>query len=247
MKITTKSVALALLVAFSVAGPATAQTGNGFLTADEVVGRMVQQDAVRRAQLGSYSATRRYVALNGERRAEMLVEVKCASNGEKQFNIMSEDGSSLIRKTFLYKTLAAETEASSRRSATNVDISPANYEFRLMGKDRMNEHPVYLLELTPKGSNKFLIVGRIWVDAVDYSIVRVEGSLARSPSFWVRSIHFVQTYQKFGPIWLAASTRAVIETRAFGEAELTIETLDYKLSPTNDRTAKAEYPAGLFR
>lgn len=247
MKMAATSVPLALLVAFSVARSATAQTDNAFLTTDAVVGRMMQQDAVQSAQVGGYTATRHYVVLNGERKAEMLVEVKCANDGAKEFNIMSEEGSSIIRKDVLHKTLAEETEASRRSPAANVDISPANYEFRLMGKDRVNERPAYLLELTPKASNRFLIDGKIWVDAVDYSVIRAEGRLARSPSFWVRSVQFVQAYQKVGPMWLAASTHAVIETRVFGEAKLTIETSDYKLSPTIDRTAKAEYLAGLRR
>jgi negative regulator of sigma E activity len=247
MKMAPTAVTLALLVAFSVAGSATAQTGNAFLTADEVVGEMMQHDAVQSVQFGSYTATRRYIALNGGRRAEMLVAVKCAGDGAKEFDILSEEGSSIIRKNLFDKTLAEETEATRRSAATNVDVSPANYEVRLIGRDRINERPAYLLELTPKVNNRFLIVGKIWVDAVDYSIIRAEGRLAGSPSFWVRSVHFVQTYQKVGPIWLAASTRAVIETRVFGEAELTIETSDYKLSPANDRTAKAEYLAGLRR
>ena len=112
-------------------------------------------------------------------------------------------------------------------------------------RDFANGRPVFLLDVTPKEDNKYLINGRIWVDATDYSIVRIEGSPARNPSFWVRSVHFEHTYQKVGPFWLASSTHSVGEIRSFGEAELTIETSGYALKPPDVRTAKADYPAGL--
>jgi len=76
-----------------------------------------------------------------------------------------------------------------------------------------------------------LITGKIWVDATDYSIVRIEGQPARNPSFWVHSVHFVHTYQKLGPFWFASSTDTTSQIRVFGDSELTIENVDYKLNP----------------
>jgi hypothetical protein len=72
-----------------------------------------------------------------------------------------------------------------------------------------------------------VIDGRIWVDADDYSIVRIEGRPAKNPSFWTRSVHFVHIYQKVGPFWLAESTHSVSEIRIHGSAEMTIESSDY--------------------
>jgi hypothetical protein len=44
----------------------------------------------------------------------MVVAVTCAENSEKQFTILSEDGSYAIRKHVFYKMLKEETEASRR-------------------------------------------------------------------------------------------------------------------------------------
>jgi hypothetical protein len=247
MKIAMNSVILALLVGFLTTAIGTAQTDHPPVTADDIVQRMLQRDALRKAQISGYTATRHYIAVNKQRRAEMLVGLTCRSNGEKQFTILSEEGSSAIRKHVFHKMLQEETEASRRGTSGSTRITPDNYEFQLIGKEVMEERPAYLLRVTPKSHNKYLIDGRIWVDATDYSIVRIEGSPARNPSFWTHDVHFVHTYHKVGPFWFAASTHSVSEIRMFGEAELTIENSNYTLNPADNRTAKAEFPAGLAR
>ncbi len=40
----------------------------------------------------------------------------------------------------------------------------------------------HVLEVVPKTPNRFLIRGRIWVDAEDYAITGIEGTPARNPS-----------------------------------------------------------------
>jgi hypothetical protein len=247
MKIAKNSAILGLLLGFLTTAIVTAQTDDPPVTADGLVERMLQHDALRRAQINGYTATRHYIAVNKQRRAEMLVGITCASNGEKQFAILSEEGSSAIRRHVFHKMLQEETEASRRDTSGSTRITPENYEFQLVGTGVMEERPAYLLRVTPKTHNKYLIDGRIWIDAADYSIVRIEGSPARNPSFWTHDVHFVHTYHKVGPFWFAASTHSVSEIRMFGEAELTIENSNYTLNPPDNRTAKAEFPAGLAR
>jgi len=75
--------------------------------------------------------------------------------------------------------------------------------------------------------------------------VRIEGRPARNPSFWVRGVQFVRTYQKVGSFWLPASTYSVSQVRIFGESELTIENSGYSLNPPANRTTKTEYQARI--
>ena len=88
-----------------------------------------------------------------------------------------------------------------------------------------------MLAVSPKTANKYLIDGRIRVDANNYTIVRSAGQPARNPSFWVHDVHFVHTYQKVGQFWFASSTDTTSQIRIFGDSELTIENTDYKLNP----------------
>jgi hypothetical protein len=102
----------------------------------------------------------------------------------------------------------------------------------MAGTDNVNERPAYVLAITPKTQNKYLVQGRIWVDAADYAIVRIEGKPAKNPSFWIKSVHFVHTYRKSGSFWLPVSDRSVTDVRIFGATEVTIEYFDYSPNAT---------------
>jgi hypothetical protein len=88
----------------------------------------------------------------------------------------------------------------------------------------------YVFELTPKTKCKFMIRGRVWVDAEDAAIVRLEGEPLSTGSFWVRGIHIVQQFQKVGPFWMLAATRTDANVRFFGPAHLSIDYTDYQVN-----------------
>lgn len=247
MKLTIKNALSTLAILLCVATISSAQTGNALASADDVVAKMMQFDAARQSALTGYTAIRHYAAVNKKRHAEMVVRVSCDSSGAKEFTIVTEEGSGSIRKHVFHKLLSEETEASRRGTRKNTRLVPDNYKFQLVGRETLETGPAYVLSVVPKTSNKYLIDGKIWVDANDYSIVRIEGQPARNPSFWVHSVHFVHTYQKVGQFWFASSTLTTSEIRIFGESELTIDNSDYTLNPPADRTAQVNEQVGLRR
>jgi hypothetical protein len=241
-----KNVLSTLAIIASVVPVGSTQTSSPLPSADDVVAKMMEFDAQRQSQMMGYKAVRHYSAVNKKRHADMLVQVTCGSDGAKQFDVLSEEGSGSIRKHVFRKLLSEETEASRRGTRKGTRITPANYDFQVIGRETLWTGPAYVLQVSPKAENKYLIKGKIWVDANDYSIVRIEGQPARNPSFWVRSVHFVHTYQKVGPFWFASSTHTTSEIRIFGEAELTIENSGYTLIPPNERTVEIESQTRLL-
>jgi len=247
MKSIIKNALLTLAILISAITIASAQTSDPLPSAEDVVAKMMQFDAHRQSELTGYTAIRRYTAVNKKRHAEMLVRVSCDRSGAKEFTIVSEEGSGSIRKHVFHKLLSEETEASRRGTRSSTRLIPDNYEFQMVGQETLEKGPAYVLSVIPKTPNKYLIDGKIWVDANDYSIVRIEGQPAKNPSFWVRSVHFVHTYQKVDQFWFASSTRTTSEIRIFGESELTIDNSEYTLNPPTDRMAKAIEQARFIR
>jgi hypothetical protein len=247
MKLTIKIALLTLAIVLPSVTNASSQTGDVLPSVDDVVAKMLRRDVERRSELTGYTALRRYVAVNNDRRAEMVVRLDCSADGTKQFTIVSEAGSSSIRKHVFYKMLSEESEASRRETRDSSRITAANYKFSIVGQDTLDTGPAYVLAIIPKTEDRHLINGRIWVNAKDYSIVRIEGQPARSPSFWVHNVHFVHTYQRVGQFWFASSTHSTSEVRIFGRSELTIENSDYALNPPKKRTAEADSVASLVR
>lgn len=236
-----------LLFALSVVPVASAQSNNPLPSVDDVLAKMMQFDAQRQSELSGYTATRHYVAVNKKRHAEMLVRVTCASDGSKQFSIVSEEGSGAIRKYVFYKLLNEEAEASHRGTRDSTRLTPANYDFQILGQETLATGPAYVLRVKPRTSNKYLLDGKIWVDARDYAIIRIEGEPARNPSFWVRSVHFVHTYQKVNQFWFASATHTTSHILIFGNSELTIENSGYALNPPPDHTHDRPQEAKLSK
>lgn len=198
-------------------------------TAEEIVTRMAAHDLARQASIEGYAGMRRYVLENHKfhKRAKMLVQVQGDRDGTKHFEVVSEDGWGGARKHVFRKMLESEMETSRPELRGGARLIPENYDFEFIGKELVAGRAAYVLEINPKRNEKYLFQGRIWVDAEDYALARAEGKPAKKPSFWTKNIHFVQVYQKCGPLWFPASTLSVTEAHLFGTTDVSIEYFDY--------------------
>ena len=199
-------------------------------SAADVVARMLASDALRQQSLSGYEGARRYVLVNDHmhKSAEMVVRVTGDPDGTKHFEIVSETGWKAAQKHVLRKMLESEEEASHPEARSKARLSLDNYEFQLVSTDELDGRNVYAIDVSPKRKEKYLIRGRIWVDAEDYALVRADGNPAKNPSFWTRSVHFTHTYQKSGMFWFPSTTDSLTEARIFGATALKIEYFDYK-------------------
>jgi len=198
-------------------------------TATEIVTRMGSRDLQRQVSIEGYGGMRRYVLENEHlhKRAEMLVQVQGDPDGTKHFEVVSEEGWKAAHKHVLRKMLESESETSRPEMRAKTRLNPENYEFEVVGTELVVDRTAYVLEIHPKRKEKYLFRGRIWVDAEDYALVRAEGSPAKNPSFWTKTTHFVQIYQKNGPLWFPLSTQSVTEAHIFGTTDVSIEYFNY--------------------
>ena len=202
------------------------------LTVEQLLRRMTDTNGIRTAALGSYTCLRRY-ALRNQRfhtAAEMTVRMTYLNPGQRQFDVLSERGSSFIRHRVLRRMIESEQEANRDGIRSHTQITPDNYTFQLLGTDVERERPSYVLSVAPKTGNKFLLRGRIWVDAGDFAIIRIEGSPAQNPSRWISKTIVMHRYGKFGPFWLPVSNRSETDVLIFGHTEVTIDYWDYQIN-----------------
>ena len=221
--------AVILLLSLGSTGLCHAQE-SPILNADDVITKLIDHNGQRDKLGGGYTGSRRYVFENRhfDKRAEMLVSVKCDPDGTKHFEVLSEQGWKSANKRVLRKMLESEAETSRPQMRPMNSLNLDNYHFEMLGSDLLEARPTYIIQALPKRQDKYLIEGRIWVDAEDFAVVRVEGKPAKNPSFWTRSIHFVQQYHKSGTFWFPLSTESVTDARIFGKTEVTISYFDYQ-------------------
>ena len=204
------------------------------LTAEQVVHNLVQMNLQRVQALHAYQGTRIYRAeyhgFPGTRSAEMVVKVKYLAPGTKEFVVQSATGSKLIIDRVFKKLLEAEREALGAKVQQRSALTGDNYRFTLIGYESGLSGARYELKVEPRTKDKFLYRGRIWVDAEDFAVVRLEAEPVKNPSFWTKNSEIEQGYMKVSDFWLPAYNHSVSAIRLGGQAELTIDYKDYEIT-----------------
>jgi outer membrane lipoprotein-sorting protein len=231
--LTRRSVPTMLMLFIGVPVIAQQATVSAPLTADEVIERVVHMNDTRSKALESYSNIRSYhleCHCLSHKKADMIVRTTYQSPDKKEFTIISETGSGTVRDRVFKKLLEAEQESMQEENQKRSAITPENYTFRLSDYQKTDTDEFYVLDAEPRSKNKFLFRGRIWVNAEDFAITRIEGEPAVNPSWWTLKTGFKRRYQKIDEFWLPQSNESETKVRVFGTAVLSIEYRDYEVT-----------------
>ncbi len=204
------------------------------LPADQVARKLQENNAKRAAALDQFTSTRiyhmQYRGFPSDRDAQMAVEVKYRAPNTKQFRVLSQSGSKFVIDHVFKKLLEGEQEAANEENRAHAALTMENYDFTSAGYENTPDGPQYVLNLLPKGKNKFLYRGKIWVDAKDFAVAKIEGEPARNPSLWIKNTAVKHTYIKVDDFWLPAENHTESSIRLGGRAILSIEYKDYKIT-----------------
>lgn len=138
-----------------------------------------------------------------------------------------------------------EVQGSFQKSQSKA-LSNANYVFAYVTTAMLDGHPCYILQITPKREQVELVSGRAWIDQQSFLIRRIEGTLAKSPSWWVRSVHVDITFDNFHEGWVQTSVKAVADIRCLGERQLTSQTLSIETPPLAAQNGEQTADQGNF-
>jgi hypothetical protein len=203
---------------------------------EQILERMMHADRLTTPQLRNYTSIRKYELENKRfgKKASMTVRMRFRNPGRKEFEVLEEHGSATIRSRVFRRMLATEVETSGDQLREATRITPQNYSFRLLGSETLEGRRSFILEATPRTKNAYLFRGKVWVDAEDWAISRIEGSPAKNPSAWVRRTVFVHRYGKFGPFWLPVHNHSETDVVVFGKTEVNIHYSGYEINHETD-------------
>jgi hypothetical protein len=235
-------VTLSIVVLLLCAPAACPQTEAALpaLGADQVVQRLLEKNKERAEGLQHYSGKRSYhLEYRGfptATEATMEVEVNFDAPATKQFTIVSSTGSKLILNRVFHRLLESEEQAGDLSNRKHTELGPDNYTFSLAGTEGTN----YVLNVEPKEESRFLYRGKIWVDANDFAVTRIEAQPARNPSFWTTKSVIHHTYQKVDNyFYMPKENKTVTNVRLGGMATLTIEYQSYQVTAASKAVASA--------
>lgn len=200
-----------------------------------------------------YRATRRLEAENGRFNVKGWMEVVTELSPEKGFTwtVIDEGGSGYIRGKVLRKTLEGEAKAVRNNDPSKAALDESNYTFAVAGASEpqepalastedLPENGLARLIITPKRKDMMRVNGALILAEADADLVAVKGRLAKTPSFWTRSVDIVRRYARIGGIRVPVVTESTANVRIAGRSEFR---MTYTYQMINGREVAAEAPA----
>ena len=149
----------------------------------------------------------------------MDVRTELSAEGGFSFAVLDEGGSSYIRKKVLLPILEGEREIVSRGDVAHAALTTSNYE--ITSEEAVGPGLARLM-VRPLRNEITLVDGAVFVTDTDADLVRVEGRLARNPSFWTRRVDIVRRYGRVGGIRVPLGVESVAQIRIAGRSEMTM-------------------------
>jgi len=139
-------------------------------------------------------------------------------DGKFSYEIVSERGSDTVRAKVLRAVLAREQELINSGDGEKGDLTAANYEFSEGGRDAEGAHVV---QIKPRRNDVLLVDGRAVLNDLG-ELVRVEGKLAKNPSFWTSLVNIVRRYARIGGVRVPVATETVAKVKFVGTAQMDV-------------------------
>jgi hypothetical protein len=209
------------------------------VTERQVFAELAAHNEQRKSALHDYRVLRTYrvIDVKGKVHAEEVGRMEFLAPDKKAFTVDSESGSSVVRHMALNPLIKSEIETAAGKEHHDSAISADNYSLNLLGEQQVGRYRCFVAEALPKRKDKYLFEGKLWIDAQDYSVVRIEGHPANKLSFWIQRADFVRQYQKIDEFWLPQKDQTRVQVRLYGTKVLTIDHWDYAV---NARQTKQE-------
>ena len=175
-----------------------------------------------------YSATRHLEASGSGQQGWLNAQTHFTVATGLLYDVTAEGGSGFIRARVLRSLLEEERKLIARGASGSVAISRDNYAFTAEG---LNEEGLAVVGMRPLRKERSLIVGRMFL-TVDGVLRRVEGRLAKNPSFWVTRVDVVRTYRRINDVLMPVSLETTAQLRLLGSSTLR---MTYRYSQVDER------------
>ena len=207
----TMSLVSGLLVSGLAIAPILQATGPD--PADDSIRQFLARDNTQ----PTYRATRRLEAGNGSRTGWIEAVTEYSPQNGFRYEVTAEGGSAQVRSKVLRAVLDGEREVIARGEATRSSLARANYIFRPNGVDPDGLANVLL---SPRRKEGVLVSGQMFLRPENGLLVRLQGQLAKSPSFWIKNVEIVRTYEQIAGAVMPVSLHSKAQVRLLGAATL---------------------------
>ena len=205
-----------VLLALTMVPTVRATTPN---PADQSINRFL----TRQDNQHPYRAIRRLEAENGSRTGWLEAATEYSPVGGFRYRITAEGGSSQIRTKVLRAVLDGEQQVIALGEGARAALALTNYAFQPNGVDAEGLANVLL---SPKRKERALLSGVMFLRPDEGELVRLQGRLAKNPSFWVRNVDIVRKYERIHNAVMPVALESTAHVTFLGAATFRM-TYDY--------------------
>jgi hypothetical protein len=132
-----------------------------------------------------------------------------------RYEVVAEGGSPYIRSNVFRPALQEEQKLWRDGDPERAAFTLENYQFEDRGAEQSG---LVWLGVTPRRKDLLLVNGSIFLRPEDGDLVRIEGALAKNPSFWTRRVEVVRRYERIAgvrlPVWMESTATIRIAGRS---------------------------------
>ncbi len=147
------------------------------------------------------------------------------ADGHFSYTILREEGSDYVRSKVLRPVLENEEKLFATTDPSRAALTPLNYE---LNAAEPAEPGVVRLLAKPRRREITLVDGSVFVTTEDADLVRVEGRLAKNPSFWTTRVDVVRRYERRSGIRVPVRLDTTAQIRVAGASTMSV-VYDYEM------------------
>lgn len=204
-----------VLIGLSILATAAVIAPRVQATVPDAANNSIQQFLAQNDAQPSYRAIRRLEARSGDRHGWLEAVTEYSDQKGFDYEITAEGGSSVIRGKVLRAVLQGEREVISQGDTARSSLARENYNFQPNGVD---DDGLANVLLSPRRREPVLVDGTMFLQPADGNLVRLEGRLARSPSFWVKNVDIVRKYERIAGVVVPVALESTAQVRLLGGA-----------------------------
>lgn len=203
--------------------------GATVLNPEEVISGIDKSQQVREKKLAGYTAIEHYAVHNSHfaETAELTARVRYQKGIGKTYQVLSRKGPRFLEERVLHRILREDAQLSRNSERPHTLLTSRNYSMNVQGTQVLHGKLCYIISIHPRMHEFSVIEGTAWIDVEDFSLLRIEGKPAASPSFWTGRPFIEREYTLVDGLSFPHHSRATSKGFFAGKSQLDITYSQY--------------------
>jgi hypothetical protein len=161
-------------------------------------------------------------------KAEFEVKRHYAAPSVLEFTPLHSTGDKFVKSNIIVRLLQSEVDHVHKQEQSQTAIDSDNYKFSYKGTSVLNGIPVHVYEVKPRQKRAGLFKGKIYLEDATGHLLRAQGTITKTPSFFIKKVRFTQDYAMVAGFTLPIHLHSEADTRLVGKAVVDIIHRDYQ-------------------